>query len=885
MRTRRSRGVKQTRKGGDARKNFERYKSNWSSQEKYREYNQKMYYPTSFEKLRGFKPSYRVDLETENTYIFQRHGFSCANLLKAKKDKFHFRVADPSLTAYGILTLLRNNEKPPEFDGRVFTSSLIRTVQTAILEYGMHGNLELIMSPYIKEKNGMIADLANFPLPFDQQMAHMEQFMKILKGINSDVARAIVTKQHTIVFKDQRYTLSSYELPPMVTVPSKPSKSVEILHQEMFGKPPNTSEPEKRFYEYPIPEDPDEREDYSYVTRVKIEVGDTIPAVREPTITKYAFIPTVLSIPEANYSKYYGPEGFIYFDYWVKRNYPDVKFVFVVSHSNFMQKVIQEYCEVPLVTTIFDENAWKLSIRPKPPSDTVKHSNYIFELYHGIPKPSPDELSLMSLRDEPSCRTAVVEVNNEEDVEDMLRQTEVANHGSNPTFKPVAPSLNSTFKPVTPGLNPLDPERNSLFLTEAPPEVPIQSRDVTLETKFDITRSFTELVYMLSNPGIAQGLSLLIDSPKELKTKVLQFVYSNPSVIDTPSSFFSRFKRSTPSVPLYLFQNHYLAFILMYSPFYNALVQRLESGSDILATITSHPSSVIRFFKQLRTLIDTDSELKQVLVSIFAVNANKHYSFEAPPKVYAFTLLDLLLYEMLPMTKEKMKVMYPLFIHLVRKGARFSKTIYSENIVATEVIPRKMPISELKTLDEIEQIDLEQQWDDAKRRLDPTNEVSKLSEQFRLAKQRLQDVNRKVNRRSNTQMQEQLEKQSVILDEMYDIKRRYREESTRLDPTQELSRLKIAYRETINENVFDYLDGSFAEYIPSYDLELKKLHKELLKKIKAPESLLTIPKSVPVGGSKGTSWKRSSLRQSSVKGGRYRASLYKGKRRTRANRS
>jgi hypothetical protein len=874
MRTRRSRGVKQTRKGGNARENFERYKSNWSSQEKY---NQKTYYPTLVEKLRGFKPSLRVDLETENTYIFQRHGFSCANLLKAKKDTFHFRVPDPSLTAYGILTLLRNNEKPPAFEGRVFTSSLIRTVQTAILEYGMHGNLELIMSPYIKEKNGMIADLANFPLPFDQQIAHMEQFMKFLKGINSEVARAIISNQHTIVFKDQSYTLSSYELPPMVTIPpSKPSKSIESLHQEMFGTA--NSETERRVYEYPIPEDPDEREDYSYVTRAKIAVGDTIPAVREPTITKYAFIPTVLSIPEANYSKYYGPEGFIYFDYWVKRNYPDVKVVFVVSHSNFMQKIIQEYCEVPLVTTIFDENAWKLSIRPKPSSDPVEHSNYIFELYHGIPKPTPNELSLMSLKAEPSCRTAVVEVSNEQDVEDRLRQTEVANHSSIPTFKPAPTYLNST-NPAPSGLNSTKPAPsvvNPVRLTEEPPEVPIQSRDVTLETKFDITRSFTELVHMLSNPGIAQGLSLLIDSPKELKTKVLQFVYSNPSLIDTPS-FFSRFKK--PSAPLYLFQNHYLAFILMYSPFYNTLVQRLESNSDMLTrfNITSHPSSVIRFLKQLRTLIDTDAELYQVLLPIFAVNANKHYSFVAPPKVYAFTLLDLLLYEMLPMTKEKIELMYPLFIILVRKGARFSKTIYSENAVETV----KMPISELKQFVEVEQFAIKQQWEDANRRLDPTNELGKLNEQFRLAKQRLQDVNAKVNRRS-TQMQQQLEQQSAILDEMYDIRRRYSEESARLDPNQELSRLRIAYRETINETIFDYLYGSFAEYIPSYDLELKNLHKKLLKKIKSPES---IPTSVSIGGSRGTSWKKSSLRQFSTKAARYRASLYKGKRRTRANRS
>ncbi len=39
-----------------------------------------------------------------------------------------------------------------------------------------------------------------------------------------------------------------------------------------------------------------------------------------------------------------------------------------------------------------------------------------------------------------------------------------------------------------------------------------------------------------------------------------------------------------------------------------------------------------------------------------------------------------------------------------------------------------------------------------------------------------------------------------------------------------------------------------------------------------------------IGGSKGTSSKRSSLRRFSVKGGRYRVLLYKGKRRSMVNR-
>jgi hypothetical protein len=295
--------------------------------------------------------------------------------------------------------------------------------------------------------------------------------------------------------------------------------------------------------------------------------------------------------------------------------------------------------------------------------------------------------------------------------------------------------------------------------------------------------------------------------------------------------------------------------------------------------ITSSPDAVIRFFKELRTLIDTDPELYQALLYSFKANTNKHYLFEAPPKVYAFTLLDLLLYEMLPLTVEKIKLMYPLFIDLVRNGARFSSVIYSDNIVAKEVdypspmiVPRKMPRSELKQLVEVEQFALKEQWEEARRRLDPTNELSTLNEQFRQTKQRLQDVNEKLIR--STKIQQQLEQQSAILDEMFDIKRRYREANTRLDPTQELSKLRVSYREKINEGIYHYLFDYLIQYIPIDDLPVRQAHNAILRKIAGS-----------LGGSRGTSWKKTLLRQSSVKAGRYRASLYKGKRRTRANRS
>jgi TolA-binding protein len=180
---------------------------------------------------------------------------------------------------------------------------------------------------------------------------------------------------------------------------------------------------------------------------------------------------------------------------------------------------------------------------------------------------------------------------------------------------------------------------------------------------------------------------------------------------------------------------------------------------------------------------------------------------------------------------------------------------------------------------ETTQVELQQKWEETTRRIDPENELSQYNQQFRQTKHRLQDINAKVSR--SRQMQQLLEQQSAIIDELADIKRKYREAIARLDPNQELSTLRVAYRKKINDNVYNYLFEHLVDYVPLDDLTLRQAPNAMLKKIKAPESELI----VSIGGSKGTSWKRSSLHQSSVKGGRYRASLYKGKRRTRANRS
>ena len=862
MRTRRTRGVKQTRKGGNPEENKRNWETYWSDQP----YNPYTKYPKG---VKGtfygtLTPSVSRELNMNKTYIIQRHGFSCANLQKVKDKKqnkgkwyakvnpsFHGRVEDPSLTAYGIYSLLREEERPKGFTGTVYGSSLLRTWQTALLVYGKFGPLKIIVSPYIKEKHGFVGDLSNMPLPFEQQMAQMEQFMQFLKGVDHDIAREIIRHEHIIEYNDIGYPLPKQD----------PTPNFQSDYLESFKANVNTQ-----------------------------------PILGEEILQRKAYIPAITVIPEPSFREYYGAEGFVYFDRWVSKR-TQATTIFVVSHSKWMQKVIEKYCGT-VETEIFDENAWKLKITP---AKYKTGAGVTFEIIPGVPKPTYEELDHMNRAQEPTCNVVprprtmppsrpppVKEplplprpfsdqeafakqfaeespVDADEALRSIAENVEIPYRSSQDPF-PVNLPVESVVDQVRP---------RSSFLKEVT-TVPIQSKNATTEPKVDLTRSFTELVQMLSNPGIAQGLSELIDSPKELKTKVLQYVYSNPSVETEPRGMFARF---TKPVPMYLLQNHYLAFVLMYNPYFDTLVKELDDEMLSHFKITSSLPSVISFLKELRILIDTDPDLYQALVSIFKVNANQHYSFEAPPKVYAFTLLDLLLYEMLPLTVDKIKIMYPFFIDLVRNGARFSKIIYSD--IVTEVSPRKMPKSELKPLVEVTQFELQQQWEDATRRIDPRNELSQYNELFRQTKHRLQDVNSKVNRRSNTQMQQLLEQQSSIVDQLADIKRRYREAVARLDPTQELAKLRAAYRKKINDNVYDYLFEHLVEYVPLDDLLVRQEHNAMLRQIKANAPEI----AVSIGGLRGTSWKRSSLRQSSVKAGRYRASLYKGKRRTRANRS
>ena len=128
--------LNKTRKGGKtARDNLNNYISYWSGvmkngQREYPQYNGNMNYPGRWNKLKGQVPTLN-ESNVSKKFIFTRHGYSCANLLKSQKSYQQFTDPDPSLTIYGIVSILKTiPEKPEGFQGKVFVSSLIRTWQT-----------------------------------------------------------------------------------------------------------------------------------------------------------------------------------------------------------------------------------------------------------------------------------------------------------------------------------------------------------------------------------------------------------------------------------------------------------------------------------------------------------------------------------------------------------------------------------------------------------------------------------------------------------------------------------------------------------------------------------------------------------------------------------
>jgi hypothetical protein len=297
---------------------------------------------------------------SEKTIVFQRHAFSCANLSKSKglSNVWNENEKDPSLCMYGILSTLSLNrtnhlDPTPQFKGKLFVSSLIRTWQTAILEFApLTNRLIIFISPFIIE-GGINFFSSNIPLDETSQNYKMAQFMTILQNIHS-----------------------------MTT-------SNEALHRKL-----------ERILECDILILKDGREIFRYkrgaVQPAKMVGGFKIPnytfTYNEETVTGSIEIPPLPFPTENIYTTYFGEKGLSYFYQWLSRQYYPDKYVFVVGHGNFMRKVIEKYSDVTEIesTKYSDENLWRFEIE----------GNRVV-LSHGIPK--PDKALAASMIDEPLC--------------------------------------------------------------------------------------------------------------------------------------------------------------------------------------------------------------------------------------------------------------------------------------------------------------------------------------------------------------------------------------------------------------------------------------------------------------------------------------------------
>lgn len=791
-----------TRKGGkDASENISNYNHYWKTPTT--TYDPRMDYPGRKNKTFGKKPTPHQSFKQLNTYTFQSEAFSCANLL------YSFTEPDPSLCSYGILSV--KHEYPPHFTGKVFVSSLIRTWQTAILQYGSYGPLTLIISPYIKSKHGTI-DSINRPLPFQSQIEKMKLFMEVVQGIESCKS---ISHTYTLVRGDQQYTLR-----PQFRMLS--SSTMNVV---------STSTP----------------------------------------LSESVFVPLVKEIPAPSYEKYY-EDGFYYFDQWV-RKYPD-RDIFVVSHDDFMKQIIRQLVAADLVTPIFNESAWKMILTPH----TRDAYNYKMDILPGIPKPSKSVLASMDRKQEPLCHGvknvpnhAIEHVSEPRELSVSSVRPSVSSdhissvHGdpsisSNRSIWSVESEPSERSKSMDSSTSHLSrvslgsdwSERESAFeptestetrettetteeeiaaiLTEAPSSresmYSISTSASDTGTLVTAHRSYYELNVFFKDNKNKRNMQAFLDSKEPFKTKAMKYINQNPT----------------------LFQNPYFAFIFMYRPYLDHIIISLtDTVNQVLASVMLSwcfgsklsPQALSLLLTQIRELIDTDVDFYELLLSNFIVNANRYYYYKYAPNGYLFTLLDFVSFQFgsKPFTTDTIRPTYRFIIDLVERGARFSKRIYRTDDKIPDGTYLKCPVIE----DETETMKVE---------MAPIkNTVDRKKESVRRKMMEL---------KSNTQGIEFERKKNDLKQEMREAMTMTPENT----PEEKKSNIYLYLQEhLVGEDEFEGKDVAFREGTAILNAYLMK------------------------GGSRGTSSKKTLLRRFSVKGGLYRALRYKGRKRSRVNRS
>lgn len=463
-----------------------------------KEYNPCINYPGKVNKGLGAKPLKKDKCVTTNslisnkTFIFQRHAFSCANLSKKKGlyNSITEDEKDPSLNLYGILSILSLKRPSTLFEGKVFVSSLIRTWQTAILEFAhLTDKLEIIISPFIIEGG---SGSSNTPLDIRGQIFKMAEFMQLLheiiedpKVIESDRDKLIkivrcdilIQKEGEEVFRHKNFN-QTY-LPKNGIDETDPSE--RIKRQTGFFKVPDRHQG-KRYADAMFVVEP--------IRGGAISRNYTFEHNREET-DESPFNAEIRELPDKfSYTTYFGELGFGYFYQWVHQ-FP-FQTIFVVCHGNFMRSVIKAYADFPETITkkYFDENAWRFKIAPVEDAlqFTLEPQYYTVTLSHGISK--PQDTSLMV--NEPLCYRPPTE----RDKAGIKLRTDPY-HGQTPTSRYILPSIT-----IEKQLGPAKKTRERPFLkqewgpTESrdtyKPRVPTESRERTLESRHENPRYASE---------------------------------------------------------------------------------------------------------------------------------------------------------------------------------------------------------------------------------------------------------------------------------------------------------------------------------------------------------------------------------------------------------
>jgi hypothetical protein len=374
-------------------------------------------------------------------------------------------------------------------------------------------------------------------------------------------------------------------------------------------------------------------------------------------------------------------------------------------------------------------------------------------------------------------------------------------------------------------------------------ETPEPEIKATVPQTGKLLRSYRILFEFMTNKKNLSELIALVNSKESFKKKCMDYIRSHD-----------------------IFSNHYLAFVLMYPPYLKRIIENLDSStkqSVIYMYITycfgaSNVSvkKILDFLIEFSKMIQTDEELYNLMIDKISTDANTFYYHNFAPNYLFGTLLDLFYYEMhsYRLTKDTKEFTFKIVNDLISKGARFGK--YA-----------KLPKDAFEIADYILLLPDDEEIIKIMERLQIQNDETLKGDALRsdFIKKLMNEISQKTKKFE--------EIQRYFIDTQMDLKEGAIDDS-KLTNNYKCPILSPDVEFDVEPTmVVDPVDGTIEDYFK----------KHILYPIER-DNLIETPVIEARGGFRGTSSKRSSLHRFSVKGGRYRALQYKGKRRSRVNR-